>query len=182
MGGGTFSRLFSPVYLALLDDHFMGFLSHDAAVKPHLCPVDHWKRQTPGLMVLDKNRDRLRVRLWYLCSGRRGASGWGCPGHSSAGSVSEGGEKQQILGSDVQESAEDRRLPPPPHPPGLSLLQGGALGLHGVVDDAAGPPGEVHGDQGVLGHASLWRGETGHGGWGVEEGQRSNEPDTLTGA
>lgn len=66
--------------------------------------------------------------------------------------------KQAILASNKQKGAEDRFLPLPPHPPGLSLLQGGALGLHGVVDDAAGPPGEIHGDQGVLGHAPLWRG------------------------
>lgn len=84
--------------------------------------------------------------------------------HPLAPFLSVGGGKQWILVSDVQESAEDRRLPPPPHPPGLSLLQGGALGLHGVVDDAAGPPGEIHGDQGVLGHASLWRETRGTGG------------------
>lgn len=42
----SFSAGLSPVHLALLDDHFVGFLSHDAAMKPHLCPVDHWKRQT----------------------------------------------------------------------------------------------------------------------------------------
>lgn len=57
-----------------------------------------------------------------------------------------------------------RFLPLPPHPPGLALLQGGALGLHGVVNDAAGPPGEIHGDQGVLRHAPLWRVRVGGGG------------------
>lgn len=52
----------------------------------------------------------------------------------------------------------------PAHPPGLSLLQGGALGLYGVVNDAAGPPGEIHGDQRVLGHTPLWRERCGGGG------------------
>lgn len=66
--------------------------------------------------------------------------------------------KKQILVSNRQKSVDDRLSPLPPHPPGLSLLQGGALGLQGVVNDAAGPPGEIHGDQRVLGHAPLWRG------------------------
>lgn len=43
------TECFSPVYLALLDDHFVAFLSHDATVKPYLGPVDHWKTQTPVL-------------------------------------------------------------------------------------------------------------------------------------
>lgn len=43
------SQLFSPVYLALLDDHLVGFLPHDATMKPHLCPVDHWETQNPVL-------------------------------------------------------------------------------------------------------------------------------------
>lgn len=36
-------QLFLPVYLALLYDHFVGFLPHDATMEPHLCPVYHWK-------------------------------------------------------------------------------------------------------------------------------------------
>lgn len=39
-------QLFLPVYLALLHDHFVGFLSHDATMEPHLCPVYHWKTDT----------------------------------------------------------------------------------------------------------------------------------------
>lgn len=34
---------FSPVHLALLDDHLMSLLSHDPTVEPDLGPVDHWK-------------------------------------------------------------------------------------------------------------------------------------------
>lgn len=34
--------LLLPVYLALLYNHFVGFLPHDATMKPDLCPVDHW--------------------------------------------------------------------------------------------------------------------------------------------
>lgn len=66
-------------------------------------------------------------------------------------------QQQQILVSNNQKHVEDRLLPLPPHPPGLSLFQGGALGLYGVVNDTAGPPGEIHGDQRVLRHAPLWR-------------------------
>lgn len=66
-------------------------------------------------------------------------------------------QKNPVLVSKKQKRVKGRFLPLPPHPPGLPLLQGGALGLHGVVDDAAGPPGEIHGDQGVLRHAPLWR-------------------------
>lgn len=51
------------------------------------------------------------------------------------------------------------------HPPGLALLQGGALSLHGVVDDTAGSPREVHGNQRVLRYAPLLAGGRG-GGWG----------------
>lgn len=41
-----------------------------------------------------------------------------------------------------------------PFPPGMPFFQGGALGLDGVVDDATGPPGEVHGNQRILRYAS----------------------------
>lgn len=61
-------------------------------------------------------------------------------------------------GFSLQKSAEDSFPRLPPHPPGLALLQGGVLGFHRVVNDAAGPPGEIHGDQRVLGHAPLRRG------------------------
>lgn len=44
---------------------------------------------------------------------------------------------------------------PPSYPPGLSFLQGSALGLDRVVDDATSPSGEVHGNQGVLRYAPL---------------------------
>lgn len=51
---------------------------------------------------------------------------------------------------------------PPSYPPGLSLLQGSALGLDRVVDDTAGPSREVHGDQGILRYTPLleetWQG------------------------
>lgn len=47
----------------------------------------------------------------------------------------------------------------------MPFFQGGALGLDGVVDDATGPPGEVHGNQGILRYASLF-GER-QGGWRV---------------
>lgn len=52
----------------------------------------------------------------------------------------------------------------PPYPPGLSLLQGGALGLDGVFDNATGPSREVHGDQGILRYTPLLRGTVGVGG------------------
>lgn len=84
--------------------------------------------------------------------------------------------KQEVLVS-VERKRAEISPPPPPHPPGLPLLQGGALGLHGVVDDAASPPGEIHGDQRVLRHAPLWRGR----GRGKDEGQRSNKPDSHRG-
>lgn len=75
----------------------------------------------------------------------------------------------------------------PSYPPRLSLLQGSALGLDGVVDDATGPSREVHGNQGILRYTSLLGDVAGwEGGWGggIQEGggQRSNKPDTLTGA
>lgn len=54
----------------------------------------------------------------------------------------------------------------------MALLQGGALGLHGVVDDAARPSREIHGDQGILRHAPLFRGRGGlvKGGGEADEG------------
>lgn len=79
-------------------------------------------------------------------------------------------KKNRFQTRDERRSVDDRRLLRPPHPPGLSFLQGGALGLHRVVDDAAGPPREIHGDQGVLGHAPLWWGE---GEWTRVRGQIS---------
>lgn len=57
----------------------------------------------------------------------------------------------------------------------MPFFQGGALGLDGVVDDATGPPGEVHGNQGVLRYASLFGGQQCGWrvmvvGWGLEGG------------
>ena len=73
-----------------------------------------------------------------------------------------------------------------PYPPGLALLHGRALGLFGVVDDAARPSWEVHGHKGVLRHTPLHGQGAGVGRWwvrgGGQRGQRSNKPDTLTGA
>lgn len=74
-----------PIDLALLHDHFMGFFSHYATMKPHLCSVND-------------------------CAQRR--------------RVQRAGTAQNIhtLTS---------------FSPGLPLLQGGALGLHWVLDDSA---------------------------------------------
>ena len=91
-----FSTLFLPVYLALLDDHFVGFLSHDATMKPYLCPVDHWETHTrthnksvvSGVSSFFTLVNLPGVKWEYLCSERMGAGGWDCPGHSYAGSVS----------------------------------------------------------------------------------------------
>lgn len=57
-----------------------------------------------------------------------------------------------------------RFTPHPAYPPGLSLLQGGTLGLNGVVNHASRPSRKVHSNQGVFRHAPLLGGSVEGGG------------------
>lgn len=153
----------------------MSLLSHDATVEPDLGPVDHWKTQSS---VLRREQGKVNscgsAGFWFwiltltlgsgTCAqgGRVHRAGAAQDIHPLAPFLQK--KTQQNLVSKNQKRVKGRFLPLPPHPPGLALLQGGALGLHGVVNDAAGPPGEIHGDQGVLRHAPLWRVRVGGGG------------------